>query len=102
MNKVIYFPTGLEPGMNKGFPCIFYVIKIIKSLKKSYYKGSRNIEEARSGRGSWILVNKCLDYSDEAWELCVDYIKRKAAIENEWTKLRMNIKRSVKDGNTKR
>lgn len=96
MRKVIYFPTGLEPGMNKGCPCIFYATKIIKDLKKKWYKGSRNKDAAEKGLGSWVLVNKCLDYSDEAWELCLDYQARRLVIEQEWNKLRMNIKKATK------
>jgi len=93
MRKVIYFPTGTEPGMKKGYPCILYATKIIQDLNRKYYKGSREKEDAEMGYGGWYLINKCLDYSDEAWELCVDYQKRRSAIEEEWNKLRMSIKK---------
>ena len=97
IKKVIYFPTGFEPGMDKGYPCIFYAGAIIKDIRSVYYRGSKNKENAKSGHGPWILVNKCLDYSDEAWELCLDYMDRRSAITQEWNKLRMNIKKKVKD-----
>ena len=96
-HRVIYFPVKHEIGCTEKEPIILVVTKIIgwnaafNAITLSEYE--KNPQP--SGWGAMYSAKRCITYTDEAWQVCQDYLERKAALEAEYKKLQSTAKKAT-------
>ena len=96
MNKIkkfIYFPGFGDGRMRPGYPEIIYVdVLFYRTLR-----GNRDLEELKNGRFGSYYSNRAIPFTEEGWELCMDYKKRRALIELEEKELKKKVKKLAKE-----
>lgn len=98
IQKMIYFPAGGEPGMKKGYPEIVYVSDRWNDQGRSYLTATLKKSDAIAGRGGLLNTKRAIPYSDDVWQICRDYRRRRETIENEYKQLMKAAGKAAKRG----
>lgn len=71
--KMIYIPTGIEPGMKRHHPVIIYIFQKIIIDDRIECMGNKNYEELISGRYSFYPYSRCYPFSHSVWNACLKH-----------------------------
>jgi len=93
IKKFIYFPGFGDAQMRPGYPELLYVSNIWKDVGRIHLSGNRIKEELLKGRKSYFYGARAFPFTEEGWELCMDYKKRRTLIEAEEKELKKKIKK---------
>lgn len=97
MIKIIYMPTGVEPGMVHGFPVVMGVIRYLDRGNQviACKLELTHLNDFQSGKGQYLKASRAIPYSDLAWSICQEHINKRVALEEEYKRIPQAIRRAI-------
>jgi len=80
VKQMIYFPHKME---RKQDPKIIYVLE----RRGNDWKGNTDLQELLKGRFGLFALHRCQPYSDGLWGACLEWMKKKQALEDEFKRM---------------